>query len=87
MSIPANIVEGQEQKTEPKFGRFLRYALCSTSELEYPLILAREIGVISTGDFVSLVTQLKQVRMMLFGLLKRWGISTTRPLARKKLSQ
>ena len=34
MSIPANIVEGREQKTDAAFARFLRIALASTSELE-----------------------------------------------------
>jgi four helix bundle protein len=71
MSIPANIVEGREQKSETEFCRFLRYALSSASELEYHLIIARDINVISPMDFVGVVTPLKEVRMMLFGLLKR----------------
>ena len=71
MSIPANIVEGREQKSEAEFGRFLRYALSSASELEYHLIIARDINVISVADFVAVLTKLKEVRMMLFGLLKR----------------
>jgi four helix bundle protein len=75
MSIPANIVEGREQKTEPEFARFLRYALSSTSELEYHLIFARESDLIASDNFVPLLAQLKQVRMMLFGLLKRLGES------------
>ncbi|MDP9202499.1 MAG: four helix bundle protein, partial [Gemmatimonadota bacterium] len=49
MSIPANIVEGREQKTEPAFARFLRIALASTSELEYHLTAARDIQAISQG--------------------------------------
>ncbi|MDQ3698710.1 MAG: four helix bundle protein [Gemmatimonadota bacterium] len=43
MSIPANIVEGREQKTEAAFARFLRIALGSASELEYHLLAARDI--------------------------------------------
>ncbi|MFL5550016.1 MAG: four helix bundle protein [Gemmatimonadaceae bacterium] len=74
MSIPANIVEGREQKTEHEFARFLRYALSSTSELEYHLIAARDCGVIKPRDFVSLLTQLQEVRMMLFGLLKKLAL-------------
>ena len=71
MSIPANIVEGREQKSEAEFGRFLRYALGSTSELEYHLIIARDIKVIDSAHFVGVVTPLREVRMMLYGLLKR----------------
>jgi four helix bundle protein len=70
-SIPTNIVEGREQKTDAEFARYLRYALASTSELEYHAILGRDIGVISVADFISMSAQAKTVRMMLFGLLKR----------------
>jgi four helix bundle protein len=77
MSIPANIVEGREQKSEAEFSRFLRYALSSTSELEYHLIIARDINVIESDDFVGIMTPLKEVRMMLFGLLKRLDPGTT----------
>lgn len=84
MSIPANIVEGREQKSEAEFGRFLRYALSSASELEYHLIIARDIRVMPSEDFVNLLTLLKQVRMMLFGLLKRLDVRNTRPPDPKK---
>jgi|SRR4051794_14519724 four helix bundle protein len=70
-SIPTNIVEGREQKTDAEFARYLRYALASTSELEYHAITGRDIGVIKTEDFKAISAQAKTVRMMLFGLLKR----------------
>ena len=47
MSIAANIIEGRGQKTDREFARFLRIALNSTSELEYHLITARDMGVTS----------------------------------------
>ena len=71
MSIPANIAEGRRQKSEKEFGRFLGYALNSSSELEYHLIVARDTKVLSEQDFVSLVSQTITVRKMLYGLLKR----------------
>ncbi len=70
MSIPANIVEGRGQKSERDFGRFLGYALNSSSELEYHLIVARDINAITLSDFKSLAAQLIEVRKMLHGLLK-----------------
>jgi four helix bundle protein len=76
MSIPANIVEGREQKTDAGFARFLRIALASTSELEYHLTAARDIEVISKGDYLSLSSQVVEVRMMLHGLLRRLEGST-----------
>ena len=47
LSIPTNIVEGREQKTDAEFARYLRYALASTLELEYHAIAGHDIGVIS----------------------------------------
>ena len=81
-TIPANIVEGREQKSEAEFRRFLRYALSSTSEPEYHLIIARDINVISAADFVGVLVPLKEVRMMLFGLLKRLDSPTSRSIER-----
>jgi len=69
-SIPANIAEGRRQESERDFARFLRYALNSSSELEYHLILAHDTKVVSEEDFLSLVTQTIRVRKMLYALLK-----------------
>ena len=71
MSIPTNIVEGTGQTSGKEFGRFLSIALKSTSELEYHLIFAREIRVISLNDFESLSGQAIEVRKMLHGLRNR----------------
>ena len=57
MSIPGNIVEGRRQEGEKEFARFLRIALNSGCELEYHLIVARDIGVISDRDFDSLLAE------------------------------
>lgn len=77
MSIPTNIVEGREQKTEPAFARFLRIALSSASELEYHLTAAHDIQVLSKPDYLTLKVQVSEVRMMLHGLIKRIEPRTT----------
>lgn len=71
MSIPANIVEGRGQSSERNFARFLGFALNSSSELEYHLVVARDIRAITLNDFRSLTDQLIEVRKMLRGLLNR----------------
>ena len=71
MSIPTNIAEGRRQTSEKEFARFLRYALNSSSELEYHLIVARDTRVIDEQDYATLVSQTITVRKMLFALLKR----------------
>ena len=71
MSIPANIVEGRRQESEREFARFLRIALNSDCELEYHLIVARDIGVISESDSASLLREVIEVRKMIHGLLRK----------------
>jgi four helix bundle protein len=68
MSIPTNIVEGNGQESPKEFVRFLRFSLNSSSELEYHLILARDLKGISQTDFDSLSAQTIEVRRMLYGL-------------------
>jgi four helix bundle protein len=70
MSIPTNIVEGNGQRTKLEFGRFVRIAVNSASELEYHLIVARDVQLISASDFTALSTQTIEVRKMMHGLLR-----------------
>src|SRR3982751_4837683 len=70
MSIPANIVEGRGQASERDFCRFLRYAINSCSELEYHVVMAKDIRALSVNDAKSLLDQVFEVRRMLFGLMK-----------------
>lgn len=70
-SVPTNIVEGREQKTDPAFARYLGFSISSVSELEYHLLEARDIDVISKSEHLSLSSQVVEVRMMLHGLIRR----------------
>jgi four helix bundle protein len=79
MSIPANIVEGRRQDSEKEFARFLRIALNSGWELEYHLIVARDIGAISESDAESLLAEVIEVRKMIHGLLNKIGKRDPRP--------
>ena len=71
MSIPTNIVEGRGQRSAREFARFLRIALNSGSELQYHLLVARELRMISDRSFSSLSDQTTEVRKMIHGLLAR----------------
>ena len=68
MSVPTNIVEGCGQESPREFARFLRIALNSTSELEYHLLAARDLGAIRESDSLTLTSQAVEVRKMLYGL-------------------
>src|SRR3954453_1148146 len=78
-SIPTNIVEGTGQESAKEFGRFLSIALKSSSELEYHLILAGELQLISKSDCASLTDQTIQVPRMLSALRNRVAASTKSP--------
>ena len=79
MSIPTNIVEGTGQTSGKEFARFLSIALKSTSEVDYHLIIARDIRAISLSDFESLSAQTIEVRKMLHGLRNRVVVSPRTP--------
>lgn len=78
MSIPANIVEGRGQKSSRDFARFLGYSVNSSRELDYHLIVARDIRAIRQNGFTSLTDQNVEVRRMLYGLTKRVAVSAAK---------
>ena len=82
-SIPTNIVEGSRKASNADFARFLDYALNSTSELEYQLMLARDIGAAEEEESSLLITALTEIRKMLHGLIRRVRSSPRPDRARK----
>ena len=76
MSIATNIVEGTGQESGKEFCRFLSIALKSSSELEYHLILAHDLRVMTRNNFESLAAQVVEVRKMLYVLRSRVLAST-----------
>lgn len=70
MSVPTNIVEGCGQRSAAEYARFVRIALNSTTELEYHLIAARDLEAISELDSLTLISQVTEVRKMLYGLMR-----------------
>ena len=79
MSIPANIVEGRRQDSERNFARFLHYSLNSAYELEYHIMLARDIDVIPELEARSLLVEVVEVTRMLHGLLRKISSKPTTP--------
>lgn len=65
VSIPANIAEGCARGGDAEFGRFLRIAQGSASELDYHLLLARDLKFVSVADYDCIAADLGEVRRML----------------------
>ena len=70
-SIPANIAEGCGREGDVELARFLRIAMGSANELEYHLILARDLGYLTDKSYEVLADMLNEVKRMLTGLLSR----------------
>lgn len=65
VSLAANIAEGCAQRTDAAFCRYLVVALGSGAELEYHLLLSRDLGLAADIDFESLQSDLTEVKKML----------------------
>ena len=70
-SIGANIAEGCGKRGNGEFQRFLQIASGSASELDYHLLLARDLGFLHDDEYKKLVQDLTQMRRMLTSLLQR----------------
>jgi len=65
-SIPTNIAEGCGRNTNPQLKQFFAMAAGSSSELQYQLILSKDLQYISESTFTELHEEIVQVRKMIF---------------------
>jgi four helix bundle protein len=78
VSIGANIAEGSCRKGDPEFGRFLYMAMGSASELEYELLVAKDLGFVEGRKHTELLGEISEVKRMLASLIKTVGSSRAR---------
>jgi four helix bundle protein len=71
VSIPANIAEGCGRDGSPDLARFLQMAMGSASEVEYHLLLSKELGYLSVPASKQLTAEIVEVKRMLASLIKR----------------
>jgi len=65
VSIPANIAEGCARGGDAEFGRFLSIVQGSAGELDYHLLLARDLKFVKASEYESISSELTAVRRML----------------------
>jgi four helix bundle protein len=70
-SIGANIAEGCGKRGNNEFQRFLQIASGSASELEYHVLLARDLNFLTDTDYRELNDELSTLRRMLTSLLQK----------------
>ena len=64
-SIPANIAEGYGRGSDSELIRFLNIALGSSTELEYHLLLAKDLGYLLQTNYDNLNAELMEIQKML----------------------
>jgi four helix bundle protein len=72
-SIPANIAEGCGRLGNSELHRFLQIACGSANEMEYHLLLAKDLCYLTEGDYLILDQQLTEVKKMLVALTRKVG--------------
>ena len=70
-SIGANIAEGCGKSSNADFSRFLQIAFGSACELEYHLLLARDLRMLLAEEHRDLETRLLEVKKMLASLIAK----------------
>jgi four helix bundle protein len=70
-SIPANIAEGCGRGSDAEFARFLQIAMGSASELEYHLLLARDLNLLRQVEYESLDREVTDVKRMLTSFIQK----------------
>jgi len=64
-SIPTNIAEGCGRDGENELGRFMQIAMGSASEVEYLLLLARDLGYLENAIYQPIERDTTEVKRML----------------------
>lgn len=69
VSVPANIAEGQGAGTKPQFARYLDIAKGSLSEVEYYLVLSRDLGYVRSEKYQEIESLRSETGFLLFRLI------------------
>jgi len=70
-SISANIAKGCGRGSDADFGRFVQMAMGSASEVQYLLLLARDLSYLGNGNYSTIEAMTVEVKKMLAAFLKR----------------
>ena len=70
-SIAANLAEGCGRDGDPEFARYCSIAMGSASEVEYHLLLARDLKLFKPGEYEELAPRAIELKRMLTALLQK----------------
>ena len=70
-SIPSNIAEGCGREGDAELSRFCTIARGSASELEYQILLSRDLKMMQPDDYERLTQQAVEIKRMLTVLVQK----------------
>jgi four helix bundle protein len=70
-SIPTNIAEGFGRMGDAELARFLQISLGSAAELEYQILLAKDLNLFTESKYHEVAEKVIEVKRMLGGRLKK----------------
>lgn len=71
VSIPSNLAEGYEHRSDKYLKHHLDIAIGSVAELETQLEIAKDVGYLRDSDFTTMARELDEIIKMLYGLSRR----------------
>ncbi len=71
ISIPANLAEGCGRNSEIELARFMEIAMGSASELDYHLMLAKDLGYLFEEKYILLFDQVSEVKRILITYIQK----------------
>jgi len=86
-SVAANIAEGCRRVGNAEFGRFLAMAMGSASELEYFLLLARDLHNLNEEPYQGLTAEVGRMRRMLNRLILKVQEESPKASVKRPLGQ
>ena len=70
-SIPTNIAEGCGRNSNLELSHFLNVALGSSNEIDYQILLTKDLGYISQEQYELLKNQIGEIKAMLITLISK----------------
>jgi len=71
VSIPTNIAEGCGRETQKELMRYLYISSGSAHELEYLLLVSKDLKFINENSYIKLYAEINEIKMMLAALIRK----------------
>lgn len=71
LSIPTNIAEGCGRETQKELIRFLYISSGSAHELEYLLLVSKDLNFINGDTYIKLNSEVNEIKKMLASLIRK----------------